>query len=139
MPIEVLPEMTIVWPIGWESKYPNMVNLMKKETRQKRLLIFVSAPFTIGDTSQNIRRACFAGDEILRKGHIPFIPHLFHFWDLISPKSWEKWMEIDLAILERCDALLRLYGQSEGADIEITRAKELGLTIYYYWGEIPHI
>ena len=124
MPGEVLKSMTISWPKEWEVK-------------QKPLLIYIAAPLTIGDPSQNIRRACFVGDAILELGHIPFIPHLSHFWDLISPKSYETYMDIDFEMLARCDGLLRIEGHSLGADREVAEAKRLGIPVYYSIEELP--
>jgi hypothetical protein len=40
-------------------------------------------------------------------------------------------------LLERCDAVFRLPGASSGADKDVARAKELGLTIYFDLAEIP--
>ena len=72
------------------------------------MLIYVSGPYSLGNISDNIRQACFAGDKLLEMGHYPIVPHLTHLWHLISPKSWEDWMRIDSAIIPRCDALLKL-------------------------------
>ena len=101
------------------------------------MVIYISAPYSIGDVSMNIRRACLAGDELLRKGHIPFVPHLTHLWHLISPKTYEEWLSIDFELLSMCDALLRLDGESRGADLEVAEAKRLCMIIYYDIREIP--
>ncbi|MDP2364017.1 MAG: hypothetical protein Q8M94_09640, partial [Ignavibacteria bacterium] len=45
----------------------------------KPMLIYISAPYSLGDVVSNVRFACEVGDKILAKGHIPFIPHLSHF------------------------------------------------------------
>ena len=103
------------------------------------MIIYVSGPYSLGDVSKNIRRACLAGDAILRKGHIPFIPHLSHLWHLISPKTWEEWLRIDTALIGLCDALLRLPGESKGADLEVAEAKKLCMFIYYAVEEIPDV
>ena len=101
------------------------------------MIIYISAPYSNGDISENIRRACFAGDEILRKGHIPLVPHLTHLWHLISPKLWIDWLQIDFALLSTCDALLRLDGESEEADLEVAEAERLCIFIYHSLSEIP--
>ena len=101
------------------------------------MIIYVSAPYSKGDVCENVRRACLAGDELLKKGHTPFIPHLNHLWHLISPKPYEEWLRIDLALLSMCDALLRLPGESKGADIEVAEAKKLCMFIYYSTEEVP--
>ena len=100
------------------------------------MIIFISAPYTVGDVAINIRKTCLVGDEILKKGHIPLIPHLSHLWHLISPKPYDTWLDIDLELLSMCDALLRLPGESKGADIEVEEAKKLCMIIYYSLEEI---
>ncbi|MHB8811782.1 MAG: DUF4406 domain-containing protein [Steroidobacteraceae bacterium] len=40
-------------------------------------------------------------------------------------------------LLERCDALLRIPGESKGADLDVQRARQLGLRIFSDLGEIP--
>ncbi len=46
---------------------------------------------------------------------------------------------VDLArrILEKCDAVLRIEGDSKGADGDVKLAKERGLPIYFSIDEIP--
>ncbi len=40
-------------------------------------------------------------------------------------------------LLERCDAVLRLPGESRGADLDVARARERGLPIYTRIEDIP--
>jgi len=94
-------------------------------------VIYIAGPYTKGDVALNVRNAIDAGDTLLEKGYIPFVPHLSHFWHFISPKTHREWLEIDKAILERCDALLRLEGESAGADEEVNHARQLGIDIYW--------
>ena len=103
------------------------------------MIIYISSPYSKGDISENIRRACFAGDEILKRGHTPLVPHLSHLWHLISPKSWGIWLRIDLTLLSMCDALLRLNGESKGADLEVAEAEKLCMIIYYNLEEVPYV
>lgn len=99
--------------------------------------IYVAAPYTWGDTALNVRKAIAAGDRLLEMGHIPFIPHLSHFWHCISPKTEDVWLKIDQDWLTICDALLRLPGESKGADLEVELAKKLCLFVYYSLEDIP--
>jgi len=101
------------------------------------MLIYIASPYSLGDIAVNVRNSLMVADEVLKKGHIPFCPCLTHFWHFLSPKPWEVWLEIDSAILERCDALLRLDGDSEGADREVGQARYLGIPIYYSLEEVP--
>ncbi len=93
--------------------------------------IYIAAPYSKGDTALNIRNVILAADKLLELGHIPFVPHLTHFWHYISPKSWDVWLKIDRDWLDVCDAVLRLPGESKGADMEVAEAKRLCMLIYY--------
>jgi hypothetical protein len=92
--------------------------------------VYVAGPYTKGDVAENVREAIRAGEIILMQGDYPFIPHLTHFWHLLYPHSWNYWMDYDKTWLKQCDAVVRLPGESVGADIEVTEAMKLGLKIY---------
>lgn len=101
------------------------------------MIIYISSPYTIGDVCENVRAACMAGDEILGKGHTPFIPHLTHLWHIISPKPYNIWLELDMNLMSMCDAVLRLPGESRGADLEIKQAREWCMPVYFKLEDIP--
>ena len=95
------------------------------------MVIYIAAPYTNGDVGQNIKRVIDCADDLSKLGHTPFIPHLAHFWNIISPKPVEFWCEYDLVWLDLCDALLRLPGESVGADNEVWAAKAKCIPVYY--------
>jgi len=78
---------------------------------------------------------------LYRRGHTPFCPHTMtaRFERNFPDIPRQVYLETDLEWLELCDAILLLPGweESEGAKIELERAKELGLKIYYDAGDIP--
>lgn len=92
--------------------------------------VYIAGPYTTGDVAVNVRTAIAAGQQVLEAGHYPYIPHLTHFWHLLIPGPYEQWLKLDLEWLEACDALVRLLGESSGADHEMRRAKELGIPVY---------
>jgi len=94
------------------------------------MLIYLASPYTQGDIGANINRVIDVADILLENGHYPYIPHLNHLWHIVSSKTWEIWLDYDLFILSRCDALLRLDGDSKGADIEVKEAERLGKKVY---------
>jgi hypothetical protein len=69
-------------------------------------------------------------------GFIPFIPHLSHFWDKICPRSYQFWCDYGLEWLAVCQAVLRLPGESPGADRECEWAQELGIPVFYNLREL---
>jgi hypothetical protein len=62
----------------------------------------------------------------------PFVPHLFHYWDTISPHDDDAyWLDMDLVWLECCHVFLRLSGGSLGAGKEERWATERGIPVYH--------
>ena len=98
-------------------------------------LVYVAGPMT-KDPTGGLRAACFAGDQLLRAGLTPILPQLSWQWDFISPKTWEEWIAYDLPLLSRCDVLLRLPGESKGADMEVEEAKRLGIPVFHDIAEL---
>jgi hypothetical protein len=92
--------------------------------------VYVSGPYTKGDVVLNVRRAIEAGNWLAAKGHVPFIPHLSHFWHMLFPQPYEFWMAQDMNWISACDAMVRLPGESSGADREVAAAKKLGMPVY---------
>lgn len=95
------------------------------------LRIYIAGPYTAGDVALNVRQAVLAGLEIHQAGHVPFIPHLFHFAHFLCPQDYAVWCALDLQWLKACHCVVRLPGDSPGADREIEFAMTLGLPIYY--------
>ncbi len=100
-------------------------------------IVYISAPYSKGDVAQNVNRVIHIANKLMDMGYIPFVPHLTHFWHIITPRPYDDWMQIDLAYLGRCDALLRLSGASLGADKEVAVALRLGIMVYYNIEDIP--
>ena len=92
--------------------------------------IYVAGPMSIGDMESNIRQAINAADWLIKLGHVPFVPHLTHFWNLMSPHSWETWLKIDESWLLVCDCLVRLPGESRGADREVAFCEANNIPVY---------
>ena len=92
--------------------------------------VFISSPYTIGDTAFNVRRQMDATDELIERGYAPFTPLYYHFQHIVHPRHYDDWIKIDLEWLRSCDCVLRLPGESKGADIECAEADRLGLTVF---------
>jgi hypothetical protein len=99
--------------------------------------IYVAGPYTKGDVVINVREAIYAGNNLRALGHTPFIPHLTHFWHFLIPHEIDYWYAYDMEWLELCDAVLRLPGESKGADEEVRRAQELGKPIDFSFSDVP--
>lgn len=85
------------------------------------------------DCEVNVRIQIQAARLLIDWGYIPFIPNLYHYvhkgW--ASSPSEDIWTKIVSSWILDCDALLRLGGESIGADIEEQIARNLGLPIFY--------
>jgi hypothetical protein len=110
----------------------------------KRLVVYVAGPLsapTPAERMENVEAACRAARKVLAKGHWAFVPHLNEFYDRMpwtSPLTYEQYLEWDLAILARCDALLYL-GPSPGADRERTAAYCMGMPVYLSVDDLPAV
>lgn len=102
-----------------------------------RLLLYVAAPYTRPDPVWNTSRAIRCATAIYDDGYwVPIVPHLSLVWHLIEPRPIEHWYDYDLCILAHCQALVRLPGESTGADRETAWANQHGLRILRF-EELP--
>lgn len=93
--------------------------------------IYVAGPYTNGDVAQNVKRAMDATNDLIDLGFAPYCPHLTHFLHLNHWQPYEKWLELDAQYVRVCDAVLRLPGESNGADHEVQLAKDLNIPVFY--------
>ena len=103
----------------------------------KPMKIYVAGPYSRGDTIMNVRGAILAAEEIIKKGHVPYIPHLTAFWHLVAPHEYKFWLEYDFEWLDTCDALYRIPGESAGAELEVDFMRNLGRPVYEKLEDIP--
>ena len=97
----------------------------------RKPIVYISGPLTQGSEGDNIREAIKAGDAVAQMGYIPIIPHLNYFWHIVSPHRYSFWMNIDLELVSRCDAVLRLEGYSPGAERETKEALRLTIPVFF--------
>lgn len=92
--------------------------------------IYIAGPLTKGDSLKQAKAAIAVADQVMELGCVPFVPHLCYFWDELYPHEYEFWMGFDLAWLHKCDGLLRIPGESMGADREVDLAHRLGIPVF---------
>lgn len=102
-----------------------------EERGEMKDLIYIAGPYTGGDPRINVIKAIDAGEKVAEAGFVPYIPHLNHVWDHIHPHDYEFWMDQGAEFLTRCDAVIRLPGESPGADREVDMAKKMQIKVYY--------
>jgi len=85
-----------------------------------------------------VREQILTGHKLLKLGFYPYIPELHHFMHMICPITYDEVMDLDLAWVEMCDCVLRLPGESKGADMEVTHALKMGLEVFYSIDDIQN-
>ena len=102
--------------------------------------IYIASPYrvpSIVDRVNNVYKSLDAANELLKLGHVPLPPLLAHMWHQYTPKPDEEWIRIGKAWLREQDCVLRLPGQSVGADAEVEYARGRGMSVYYSLKDIP--
>jgi len=93
--------------------------------------VYIAGRYSGGDVARNVRVAMKAADLLIQMGFAPYVPHLSHFLHMMAPHDYEVWMAIGLAWLRQCDAVLRLPGESPGADREVEVARILEIPVFH--------
>jgi Domain of unknown function (DUF4406) len=94
------------------------------------LRVYVASPMTL-QPIEGPRAAARAGDLIVNAGHFVYLPQLDRLWAYMTgEKSYDFWIRHDEGWLEVCDAVVRLPGESKGADGEIRFAAARSIPIF---------
>jgi hypothetical protein len=115
------------------------------------MLILIAGPYasgTDGDPelmAQNLKRLEEAAWPIFQAGHVPVIGEWVALPVLASagasgpndPLAAEVMYPTAERLLRHCDAVLRLPGDSRGADQDVAIAQARGIPVYYSLDEIP--
>ncbi len=96
-------------------------------------VVYIAGPYTNPDPVENTHRAIRFADELYTLDLcVPVIPHLSLLYHMVAPHDMEFWLEYDMHLLYRCDALYRMPGASSGADKEVIEAVNvLNIPVFY--------
>jgi len=101
--------------------------------------VYIASPYTIGDQARNVRRQMDVFEELANiEGVAPFAPLLYHFQHMVHPRTELQWLELDREWVKTCDALIRLPGESKGADMEVQWAKTFDVPVFYSIEDFKH-
>lgn len=92
-------------------------------------VIYIAGPLS-SDPLVGTRNAILAAAQLRSVGLGFVVPHLACLFQIVSPQPYESWMDLDLELILRCDALLRIPGESPGADREVQHARMRGIPVY---------
>ena len=120
-------------------------------TRFGGLMILIAGPYRSGTgddpekMAANVRAMEAYGLPLFRAGHIPVVGEWFALPLAALAGSRqvgdgafnEVFHPIAERLLERCDAVLRVGGQSQGADLMVRVASERGLRVFHRLSEVP--
>lgn len=127
---------------------------MSQTHYRRHCWVFLSGPYTIGDQVLNVRSQMGWFDKVMAARIlrpepvklVPFAPLWAHHQHQVFPASYEAWMAHDLAVLARCDVLLRCdasypdlgyhVSESSGADREWDEAQRLGIPAFRNWNTL---
>jgi len=115
------------------------------------LMILIAGPYASGTNgdptlmARNLRRLEEAAWPIFRAGHIPMIGEWVALPVLSSagasgpadPLAAEVMYPTAQRLLQHCDGVLRLPGESRGADQDVAIARERGIPVWFSLDEIP--
>ncbi len=102
--------------------------------------VYISGPLTKGNVFGNIHHAAVAANHLMKLGYHPLTPHLVALQEIVMPDlGYEDYMALDLAWITRCDAVLRLPGDSPGGDREVEFARERGIPVFYSIEELVNV
>jgi hypothetical protein len=118
---------------------------------QKPMLILIAGPYRSGTGDDpakmagNLRRLEEASLPIFEKGHVPMIGEwaALPIWQVAGGRQvgdalYERILHPTAhRLLQHCDAVLRLPGDSKGADNDVRIAGERGIPVYFDISEIP--
>ena len=117
------------------------------------MLILIAGPYRSGTNDdpdlieQNMKNLEAQALPIFEKGHVPMIGEWVALplmesagCSHVGDSVWQR-IQYPVAhrLLEKCDAVLRIEGDSKGADQDVAIAKERGLPVYYSIEEIPDV
>jgi len=117
------------------------------------MLILIAGPYASGTggdpalMARNLERLEEAAWPIFQAGHIPMIGEWVALPVLSSAGASGPTDSLAAQVmyptaerlLQHCDAVLRLPGQSQGADQDVAIAMERGIPVYYSLEEVPAI
>lgn len=102
-----------------------------------RTKCYISGPLTSsGDPQANLQTAIEAHRELMQAGFAPLCPHLTLHVDPHAELPHDDWMAVDIPWVLESDCLLRLPGESKGADIEVCVATEAKIPVYHSISEL---
>jgi len=118
---------------------------------KESMLVLIAGPYRTGTNDdpglmqRNLERLEEVGLSVWRRGHLPVIGEWMALplmrkagsQSVGDPVYTEMAYPVAHRLLRCCDAVIRVGGESRGADQDVALAKELGLKVFYFVDELP--
>lgn len=98
--------------------------------------VYLSGPITKGDREANFQQAADAHKALIAAGFAVLNPMLTMRLPGAFAIGHDTWIANDLPWVAVADAVLRLPGESKGADIECEHAAIYGIPVFYDAAEL---
>lgn len=96
------------------------------------MIIYIASPYTSCADKQAAVNAQIDAFAALRDaGHQPIAPLLSHYVDQRHPANYDRWMQWCLSMVSVADLVVRLPGESVGADAEVAEARRRGIPVVH--------
>lgn len=107
---------------------------MTGSTMPRRERIYIAGPISTGarnmsDRLANVGAGIDAMRTLVAHGYAPLCPMLSHYADPTDELGWDSWLEVCLAWVRKADVVVRLPGESRGADLEVAYAQDRGIPV----------
>ncbi len=96
-----------------------------------RGIVYIAGPMTVGPREENLTKAIEVSEKVWGQWYAPFVPHMSFFYNDIHPHTWDEWLDYDETIIKSCCALIRVEGESKGADREVEFARQEGIPVFF--------
>jgi hypothetical protein len=80
--------------------------------------VYIASPYTKGDVAINVRTQMEAFDTLLTFGVVPIAPLYSHYQHIFLPRPYQDWIDLDIEVIQRCDACLRAALGAAGSRAE---------------------
>lgn len=82
--------------------------------------VYTAAPYTKGEfgTDGNLHVAMKAWHELTDLGYVAYCPHINFLLGTLRPRVYQEWLDHDKEWMHLCHVMVRLPGESRGADAE---------------------
>ena len=96
-----------------------------------RIKVYIASPYTKGNRLLNVLKQVDTANELMDLGFAPYAPLMNHYWEQRQHRQTAEWLSLDVEWLRVCHAILRLPGESAGADFEVKVARGMQIPVFY--------